>query len=81
MKIAYLLRPYIQNKMPESYKDCECEFCVLPMNERRYDTLLKKYLTRRHENCPLIILPDEFVTDYYERKKLAQSFRYFYSLG
>lgn len=39
--------------MPVNCKECGNELCPLPLNKRG-DMLLKKYLTKRHEDCPLV---------------------------
>lgn len=39
--------------MPGNCKECGNELCPLPLNKNR-DTLVKKYLTKRHEECPLV---------------------------
>lgn len=39
--------------MPGNCNECGNELCPLPLN-RRGDMLLKKYLTKRHEECPLV---------------------------
>lgn len=39
--------------MPANCMECANEFCPLPLSKRG-DTLLKKYLRKRHEECPLV---------------------------
>lgn len=42
--------------IPDSCKDCACHWCYLPLKKRKWgysDELKKKYLTQRHEDCPL----------------------------
>ena len=42
--------------IPDSCKDCACHWCYLLLKKRKWgysDELKKKYLTQRHEDCPL----------------------------
>lgn len=48
-------------KIPENCKDCKCHWCSLPLKKSYYgyaDELKKKYITQRHEDCPLKIKED-----------------------
>lgn len=44
-------------EMPENCKECPCHWCGLPLKRNPKwgysDQVKKRYLTKRHEDCPL----------------------------
>lgn len=44
--------------IPKNYNECKMEMCRLPLKENGYE-LLKKYLAKRHKDCPLMEMKEK----------------------
>ena len=54
MKVYYETN---MERLPDNCKECTFEMCTLPLKSNTYKSIVKKkYLTKRHEECPLKVL-------------------------